>query len=137
MSPKLKPRRKGKIPATRKTMEALRLLGFQVDVCERFIQGGRVRKDLFGLFDLIAFDDRHTIGVQCFTTGWSEHMKKLELPDNNQMIRMWLAGNRSFEMWGWSRRKLCPGKPAIRLFPRIVNVHVELDKLAFTELMLD
>jgi len=48
------------------SMRYLEDLGYTVDVVERWIPGahGRVRKDLFGIFDLVAIRAGETLGVQ-------------------------------------------------------------------------
>lgn len=53
------------------SLQYLRDLGYDVDVCERWVPSphGQVRKDLFGILDLVAIRGTETLGVQTTTRG--------------------------------------------------------------------
>jgi hypothetical protein len=119
--------------ATQRTLEALKKQGALCDMVERFIQhagpiqfsmvaGKRIgkrtgiRKDLFGIIDIIAlFPDREKIcGVQSCGTSFSEHMKKILA---SSYAPIWLRYG-DLELWGW--RKLKAGwTPKIHKFTLI------------------
>lgn len=58
---------------TKLSLDYLRGLGYTVDVVERWVPGAtggpRVRRDLFGILDLVAIRDSETLGVQTTTKG--------------------------------------------------------------------
>jgi hypothetical protein len=107
--------------ATHRTLKKLREDGYLVDVVERFIPRSGfsgVRKDLFGLFDLLAIKPGEGfIGIQCFTTTWSKHFTVLEKEKQNAIT--WLQSGGRIEFWGWRRLKVKRGGKAIRWTPRI------------------
>jgi hypothetical protein len=107
--------------ATQRTIKSLEELGYTVGIVERFISKGGpfgVRKDLFGLFDLIAMHpDNGIIGVQCFTTAWTDHLMILE--ERRVEALTWIAAGGHIEFWGWRKLKLKRGGVAMRWTPRI------------------
>jgi hypothetical protein len=109
-------------PATR-TLSKLRSDGWMADICERFITAGANRsfgnrKDLFNLFDIVAMrPDDGIMGVQCFTTAWTEH--ELKMSDNAVAVRTWLNSGGLIQLWGWRKLKLRRGSKAIRWTPKV------------------
>lgn len=59
------------ISTVKLSLDHLRSLGFVVDVCERWVPSpqGQVRRDLFGVLDLVALRDGVTLGIQTTTRG--------------------------------------------------------------------
>lgn len=105
---------------TEKTLKALKEEGALCGIVERFIQhagpvvfstvnGKRmgkhtgVRKDLFGIIDIIAlFPDRTRVcGVQSCGTAFSEHKKKIL---ESAYAPIWLR-YADLELWGWRKLK--------------------------------
>lgn len=101
---------------TEKTLKGLREQGAHCGIVERFIKDagplkftmvkGRrvgkrtgVRKDLFGIIDIIAlFPDREGIwGIQSCGQAFSEHMKKIL---DNFYAPLWIQKG-GLELWGW------------------------------------
>lgn len=82
-----------------------------VGIVERFLShAGKfgVRKDLFGLFDLIAVntsgEERGIYGIQVFTTAWKEHYDKFFIENREEAIK-WLQAGGIIELWGWRKLK--------------------------------
>lgn len=99
-----------------------------VGMVERFLSHAGhfgVRQDLFGLFDLLAVK-RHEgiIGIQCFTTAWTEHYEKF-FDSNREEAVNWLESGGRIELWGWRRLKVKRGGKAIRWVPRIEVITLE------------
>jgi len=69
----------GKSP-TALTLAYLRAEGWPlVEVVEHWNPFAHIRVDLFGIFDILAADDKATIGVQCTTvTNMSARRRKIE-----------------------------------------------------------
>ena len=135
---------------TQRTLDALRDQGCEVDIVERFIaQAGKaipvkgsphlrrrtgIRKDLFGIIDLIAlrppyctipnfhknceppWDAQNTkflkrwelVGIQCFGQDFAAHKRKVLA---RKYAPIWLASGNAIELWGW--RKLKVGKAEV------------------------
>lgn len=98
---------------TARTLKRLREEGWEADVCERWIPGARIRKDLFGLLDIVSIRDTEILGIQCTTlSNLNPRIQKFADSQNTSKLRR--AGFR-LECWGW--RKLKTGWT-----PKIVDV---------------
>jgi hypothetical protein len=49
---------------TQRSLKYLRLLGYRVEIVERWIPGANIRRDLFGFIDLLAIKDGEVLAVQ-------------------------------------------------------------------------
>jgi len=97
---------------TRLSLDYLRGLGYVVDVVERWVPGTaggpRVRRDLFGILDLVALRGDETLGVQTTTRSQiSGHARKIAESEHVGALRE--AGWR-LVIHGWSQ----PGGPRTR-----------------------
>lgn len=106
---------------TSRTLAALSEAGYMTGVVERFIPKAKffgIRKDLFGIFDILAVKPGEGfLGVQCFTTAWTAHYEILEQERGNAIT--WLQSGGKIEFWGWRKLKLKRGGKAVRWVPRI------------------
>lgn len=123
--------------ATTRTLKCLRDSSFTVDVCERFLSfAGKFgqRKDLFGLFDLIAMHPTEGIyGIQCFTTAWKQH-EDLFTGDCKEAAQTWLDAGGKIELWGWRKLLVKRGGVARTWQPRVKTVTSENANLIISEL---
>ena len=108
--------------ATQRTLKALKEQGALCDIVERWLQhggavkitidpytgrrvGGKtgVRRDLFGIIDIIALfpDRKRPCGIQTCGTAFSEHMKKIK---ESAYAPIWLR-YADLELWGWRELK--------------------------------
>ena len=123
----MKPRTKSSISPTARTMKALREMGYEVGRVESFnahVGPYGVRMDLFGMFDLLAFNDLHTIGVQCGAgSGHRQHVRKIV---ENELAPLWLE-NPERLIWVYSWRKVCKkrGGKAMVWSPRVEHITLE------------
>lgn len=115
------------VSPTQRTLKEYRNKGYLADICERFLPAGPSRaygnrKDLFGLFDLIAVGgpEGRIIGVQCFTTAWTEHERKML--EEEAALRVWLESGGKAVLWGWRKLKVKRGGKAVRWMPRVKEV---------------
>lgn len=71
--------------STQLSLQYLRDLGYDADVCERWVPSphGQVRRDLFGILDLVAIKGSETLGVQTTTRGeLPKRMRKIFASDH-------------------------------------------------------
>ena len=107
---------------TSRTLEYLRNLGMVAEVVERWVPNpshpaGGVRKDLFGIIDIIALGDRPgTTGIQSCGQAFAEHDRKIL---DSEMALKWLNKNNTLMLIGWRKVKLRRGGKAMRWMPRI------------------
>lgn len=99
-------------PTTRLSLDYLRRLGYTVEVVEKWVPaaaGGRqIKRDLFGILDLLAVRGDETLGVQTTTTAnLSAHARKIAESEHVGALR---EAGWSLVIHGWSQ----PGGPRTR-----------------------
>lgn len=110
------------ISPTARTLKALRDAGHQADVVERWVRFGKengathrtpgVRRDLFGLFDILAVMGGCIVGVQCCAmSARAAHESKML---NEPRLSKWHAAGGYAQLWAWRKVKLRRGGKAIR-----------------------
>jgi len=81
----------------------LRDRGYRADVVEKWIPGANIRKDLFGVIDILAIKDDETLGVQC--TSYSNTSSRVQkIADCDATPDMRQAGW-SIYVHGWHKVK--------------------------------
>ncbi len=94
---------------TQRTLKVLRERGYVADVVERWLPHVKVRKDLFGLFDVLAVG-ADVVGVQCTSgSNVSARVEKITGHENVAAVRK--AGIRVL-VHGW--RKNAKGRYVLR-----------------------
>lgn len=98
---------------TQRTLAELRKRGYVCDIVERWLGGVRrgdggfgIRKDLFGVMDIIALDKMNLLilGVQSTGQDFAGHRRKL-FTEKARVIDLWLQCGGVFELWGWRKVK--------------------------------
>lgn len=74
-----------------------------VEVVEKWNPYARVRKDLFGIIDIVAVDDRNIIGVQA-TSASNVSKRVAKITDSPALPILRKAGIRVL-VHGWGKRK--------------------------------
>jgi hypothetical protein len=84
------------------TMRHLRRAGYLVDVVERWIPGAEIRRDLFGIGDLLAATvDEPPLMVQATSLGnVSARVKKAR---GCPALAVWLRTGARFQVFGWAK----------------------------------
>lgn len=85
--------------AIQRTLEAIRKMGYDADICERWVNGARIRKDLFGWADIIAMDGRQIVAVQACMSGLRDHQRKMA--GYHKTIARWIESGGRVELWFW------------------------------------
>ena len=96
---------------TGRTLLALRRSGYLAEGVERFIAQAGMRKDLFGIIDIVAIrrGEAGVLGIQATTApNLSTRRRKAQA---SRALRTWLATGNRFELWAWSQ---CNGQWRIR-----------------------
>lgn len=93
---------------TELSLRWLRAQGWTVDVCERWVPrfggAGKVRKDLFGMIDLVAVRPGHTLGVQ--TTSHDNYLarvRKLTDDEHQPALQALRAAGWVITVHGWRK----------------------------------
>lgn len=90
-------------PANRLSLQKMRKEGWTVAVVERWNSHARIRQDLFGLFDMLAFDEDIVLGIQATSRANIAHRRKKLL--DNPATADWLRSvNRRIEIHGWQKQ---------------------------------
>ena len=89
---------------TQRTLRTLREAGYTAVVVERWNPHARVRQDLWGWADILAYDQNEIIAIQvCTATDLSRRRQKLL---QNPHLRTWLQHpTRRAEIWAWRCKK--------------------------------
>ena len=114
------------LSATQRTLRVLKEQGRVCAIVERWNPYGGpqgVRQDLFGIVDVLALDrSRGFVGIQCFTTAWVEHWKKLTEERAQESIDWLTTPGGHLELWGWRKVKVKRGGKALVWRPRIKEI---------------
>jgi len=88
---------------TGRTLKRLREMGWDAAVVERYLAVCRVRQDMFGFADVLAFSEDRVLAVQTTTqANFAAHKPKIEAL---LVARRWVASDlRALELWGWAKR---------------------------------
>ena len=86
-----------------RTLELLRSEGYHPEITERWVPRG-IKIDLFGLVDVEALHDTHTLYVQvCRDTDLTDHLVKHL--GNPRLERLIACPHRVFEIWSWAKKR--------------------------------
>lgn len=88
---------------TARSLEHLRELGYVADVVERWIPRAGVRRDLFGVVDIVALRAGETLGVQA-TSASNVAARVRKLADAPTLPALRAAGWR-LVVHGWRKRR--------------------------------
>lgn len=102
---------------TARTLQALRADGWTAEVVERWIPGANVRRDLWGIGDVLAMRADALLLVQC--TSRANVSARIRKAQAEPRLRTWLHhASRRFEIWGWGKRQ---GRWNCRVVPVVLN----------------
>ncbi|HEV3144838.1 MAG TPA: hypothetical protein VGZ47_13190 [Gemmataceae bacterium] len=105
----------------------MRRSGYQAEVCERWIPRANIRKDLFGILDIVAIGrgENGVLWIQATTApNLSARRRKAQAAP---ALRTWLAAGNRFELWAWSQRNdRWEVKREAIVLPNLVTVAVKL-----------
>lgn len=105
---------------TGRTLQQLRADGWTAAVTERWNQYARIRQDLLGFIDVLAFHPQNgTLAIQTTSGDHTANRvtKIVSDPDLANRARTYLLAGRGFhtlEVWGWHRHKVKRGGTALR-----------------------
>jgi hypothetical protein len=99
---------------TQRTLAALRKAGWLAEVVERWNQYAGIRQDLFGVFDIIAVQDKPTssmvvipcstwgiLAVQC--TSASNHSARVKKIIESPKAFSWMLAGGRIQVWSWRK----------------------------------
>lgn len=98
---------------TQRSMEHARSLELRVANVEKWVAvpghpGGGVRRDMFGLFDLVTIKPGEIVGIQ--STGHTNRSQHISDMTKNENLRPWLEAGGKVELWTWKKR-VVKGRP--------------------------
>jgi len=97
---------------TQLSLAHLRQAGWIVDICERWVPnggrgvdaGGGIRRDLFGLVDLVAVRDGETLGVQTTSAAnVAAHLSKMTDDEHAPALAALRAAGWTVVIHGWRK----------------------------------
>jgi hypothetical protein len=88
---------------TGRTLQELRRDGYTPAVVEAWIPRLNIRRDLFGVGDVLAVRSGESpLLIQC--TSGDHHANRVTKAKAEIRLRAWLASGSRFEVWSWSKR---------------------------------
>lgn len=86
---------------TQRALRDLRGQGYLAAVVERWIPGARIRRDLFGIADIVALTQQETLFVQA-CAGSSHAARRRKILASRDLWRV-QGPNRHVEIWSYSK----------------------------------
>jgi hypothetical protein len=88
---------------TGRTLQYLRNIGWVATVVESWVPVANIRRDLFGMFDLLAVrpDVPGVVGIQ--TTSASNHAARRTKLLASPILKPWLMAANGAEIWSWDQ----------------------------------
>lgn len=123
-----------KVRPTQRTVAYLRKNGWTVGIVERWNSHAKIRQDLFGFVDLIAYaPDGGILAIQATSTpNMSARVKKILAEPLRGRARGWLEAGGRLEVWGFGLRGKA-GKRKTYQLRRLIGHFVD-NELEFLEL---
>lgn len=86
-----------------RTLALLRAEGFTAAVAESWIPNPGIRRDLFGMFDIVAVHPaiQGVLGVQA--TSGAHHANRRNKLLVNPALGVWLKAGNAVQVWSWSQ----------------------------------
>lgn len=107
-------------PYTQKSLALIRDHNFTAEVVEKWIMGANIRKDLFGLIDIIAIARGRVLGIQSTgINGRKEHQQTILGHENTVK---WLESGAELLQISWDKKLIKKGGSAFRYHP-IIDVY--------------
>jgi hypothetical protein len=123
--------------AVPRTLEWLSDRGYTVDITQWYNAFSGRRKDLYNIFDILAFTDTEVVGVQVCTTDFSAHLKKMML-EHDVVLRRWLrCASRRVMLFSWRKLKYKRGSAAYRIRGKIIEFYLDGNVIKWIEVQND
>jgi hypothetical protein len=88
-------------PTTRTLAECKRR-GWTAQVVEQTIPYSFIKRDLFGIIDILALTENGILGIQA--TSGTNHSARITKARAEPRLATWLARGGSFEVWSFAKR---------------------------------
>ena len=86
---------------TQRSLKELRNAGFTVDICERWVPGANIRRDLFNIADLLAVKKgEKPLLIQVTSSGVAQRVTKIRAHRQLEMLMSVF----DIEVHGWTKR---------------------------------
>ncbi len=87
---------------TSRTLQECRRRGWIAQVVEQTIPHTFIKRDLFGIIDIIAITDKGTLGIQA--TSGNNHASRVTKSLAEPRLSAWLGAGNRFEVWSWAKQ---------------------------------
>ena len=89
---------------TARTLQQLRRDGYTAGVVEQWIPRVNIRRDLFGVGDVLAVrSGEGPLLIQC--TSGAHHANRIAKAKSEIRLRAWFGSGSRFEVWSWAKRR--------------------------------
>lgn len=87
---------------TARTLAECKKRGWIAQVVEQTIPHTFIKRDLFGVIDIIAITPGGILGIQA--TSGTNHAARIAKAEQEPRLAAWLSCGALFEVWSWSKR---------------------------------
>ena len=87
---------------TARSLAELRKRGVVAQVVEQTIPKMFIKRDVFGVIDIIAMGGGHIVGIQA--TSGSNHAARVAKILEEPRARQWIENGGRLQVWSWSKR---------------------------------
>ena len=87
---------------TARSLAELRRRGLTAQVVEQTIPRTFIKRDLFGVIDIVAMGAGHIFGIQC-TSGTNHAARRAKILAEPRAME-WLRCGGKLEIWSWAKR---------------------------------
>lgn len=94
------PKKKTASPTAR-TLQECRKRGWIAQVVEQTIPKLFIKRDLFGVIDIVAITQSGILGIQA--TSGDHHSHRMEKALAEPRLRAWIAAGATFAVWSWRK----------------------------------
>jgi hypothetical protein len=91
-----------KTSPTARSLAECRKRGWIAQVVEQTIPRTFIKRDLFGIIDIVAITDAGILGIQA--TSGTNHAARVAKARLEPRLTRWLEEGARFEVWSWAKR---------------------------------
>jgi hypothetical protein len=88
-----------------RTMARCRKLGWPCHKVEQWLPYANCRRDMWGIFDVLALDEHPGVLAIQSTSGAGDPMKHARKMQESPELRIWLKRGNRAQIWGWRKTK--------------------------------
>ena len=95
---------KGRVTPTARTLAECRKRGWDAQVVEQTIPHTFIKRDLFGVIDIVAITPDGLLGIQATGGSGGNHAARRDKIQAEPRAQRWIAAGAGLEIWSWAKQ---------------------------------